>query len=117
MNLTDVDDDGAKALASAIHKSRTLRKITLFTFENTFSYHSGVRINYPCVSGNTAAKLIHVFMDNFTLQEFFLTNRLDSAFHKEVCKLFEDAALPQALQQNTCVRSISLSHIVPINRF
>ena len=49
-------------------------------------------------------------MAKFTLQEFSLSNRLDTAFNKYiVCKIFVDAALPEALQHNSCLRSLSLS--------
>ena len=64
MNLT-VDDYGAKALANAIHQDMSLRRITLLGLS-------------PYVGGYTAEQLIHVLVDNFILQEFSLSNRLNS---------------------------------------
>ena len=68
MNLT-VDDYGAKGLANAIHQDMSLRRITLLGLS-------------PYVGGYTAEQLIHVLVDNFILQEFSLSNRLNSGIKK-----------------------------------
>ena len=73
MNLT-VDDYVAKALANAIHQDMSLRKITLIGLS-------------PYVGGYTAEKLIHVLVDNFTLQEFSLSNRLNTGFKMKSTKV------------------------------
>ena len=101
LNLTDVDDDGAKALASAIHQNTTLRKIALF-----YSF-----IHHPFVY-HTTAELIWALIANFTLQEFSLSYSSNRYYRKcIVCKIMQDAAVPQELQHNHCLQNISLSHV------
>jgi hypothetical protein len=54
LNLTDVDDNGAKALAYVLYQNTTLRKIALF-----YSF-----IHHPLVY-DTTAELIQALIGNF----------------------------------------------------
>ena len=102
LNLTDVDDDGAKALC-CIDSFRLLwaeqwKNCTELSQCN--AEHNSQKYYYywflPFVIGNTAENLIHILMAKFTLQEFSLSNRLDTAFNKYiVCKFLRMQLYPK----------------------
>ena len=118
LNLTDVNNDGLKALASALHQnSKIIGRITLSVCGIKDSGAADlaqalredhcfqkITLSESEVSGAVAAVLLQSLINNSSLQEFSLTNQIGSSKHRIFCEQIEDTAVPQTLlKPNFCL--------------